>query len=124
MHTISDIVSDIRRGCAANNMVENAFSYRIIYYVNMDNTGRKHYVDTPYSGLRPALENIIRGNLSLTNSVVIAQTTVLMNGHCIRLQSRPYQFSMEGYFNHLTGKSKNGSKKRNAIYGGYVANIN
>lgn len=34
MYTVSDILEDIDRGCMAHNMVENMFSYRIIFYVN------------------------------------------------------------------------------------------
>ena len=75
MYTISNILADIDRGCMAHNMVENRFRYRIIYFVNEGNNGSKHYIDTAYDGLRKSLESIVRSNLSLTNSVVIAETT-------------------------------------------------
>lgn len=70
MFTVSDIVADIDRGIMAYNMVENMFSYRIIYFVNENGKGIKRYIDTPYNGLRKELENIIRSNLSLTNSAL------------------------------------------------------
>lgn len=81
MVTVSDIITDINRGCIANNMVEDRFRYRIIYFVNEGDNSSKYYIDTAYNGLRRSLENIIRSNLSLTNSVVIAETTVLKNGN-------------------------------------------
>ena len=34
MYTVSDILQDIDRGCLANNMIENRFLYRIIFFVN------------------------------------------------------------------------------------------
>ena len=46
MYTVSDIIMDINRGCTANNMVEDQFSYRIIFFVNEGNKGSKHYIDT------------------------------------------------------------------------------
>lgn len=112
MHTVSDVFSDIGRGCTANNMAEEKFSYRIIFFVNEGDRGTKHRVDTVYSGLKEALENIIRDNLSLTNSVVIAETTAMKEGRCVRLQSRPYAFSLEDYFRKLRGDergNRNGS---------------
>lgn len=72
MFTISNILEDVSRGCTAQNMVEDKFTYRIVFFVNEGNNGTKHYVDATYNGLRKSLENIIRSNLSLTNSVVIA----------------------------------------------------
>lgn len=106
MYTVSDVFSDIGRGCTANNMAEEKFSYRIIFFVNEGDRGTKHRVDTVYSGLKEALENIIRDNLSLTNSVVIAETTALKEGRCVRLQSRPYAFSLEDYFRKLKGDER------------------
>jgi len=61
MYTISDIISDIDRGCIANNMTENRFSYRIIFFVNENGKGTKYYIDSKYGDLRGALESIIRG---------------------------------------------------------------
>lgn len=118
MFTISDIIEDIGRGCTANNMVEDRFSYRIIFYVNDGNKGTKHYADTEYCNLRETLENIIRNHLSLTNTVVIAQTTVLMNGKSVSLQSRSYGFSLSEYFQQIYGGCKGGN--RNAVYGRYA----
>lgn len=77
MYTISDILTDINRGCLANNMIEDCFTYRIIYFVNDGNNGRKFYIDCSYRDLRKSLENIIRGKLILTNNIVIAETTVI-----------------------------------------------
>ena len=83
MYTVSDILADIDRGCMANNMIEDMFSYRIIYFVNEGNKGTKHYIDSQYADLRKSLESIVRNNLSLTNNLVIAETTVLKNGKCV-----------------------------------------
>ena len=90
MYTVSDIIADIGRGCAANNLNEDMFRYRIIFFVNDGGKGIKHYADTMYSGLRTgglreSLESIIRSSLSLTNTVVVAQTTVLKDGKCVCL---------------------------------------
>lgn len=113
MYTISDIITDINRGCMANNMVEDKFSYRIVFFVNDGNSGTKHYIDTTYGDLRKSLENIIRNYLSMTNNVVIAQITVLKNGKCVCLQSRSYSFSLDEYFKRINGECK--SVDRNSI---------
>lgn len=117
MYTISNILADIDRGCAANNMVEDCFSYRIIFFVNENRKGSKQYVDTSYSGLRKALESIIRNHLSMTNSVVIAETTVLKNGKSVCLQSRSYSFSLDGYFKQISGGCREGNWNGNIAYG-------
>lgn len=111
MYTVSDILTDINRGCMANNMVEDKFSYRIIFFVNEGNEGSKHYIDTVYNGLRKSLESIIRNHLSLTNNVVIAETTALKNGKRVCLQSRSYSFSLDGYFRQINGENKDNSTK-------------
>lgn len=118
MYTVSDIIADINRGCTAHNMVENKFRYRIIYFVNEGNNGSKYYIDTAYNGLRNALESIIRNHLSLTNSIVIAETTALKNGKCVCLQSRSYSFSLDEYFRKISGGCKNNN--RNIMYGKYA----
>lgn len=120
MYTISDILADIDRGCMANNMVENMFSYRIIFYVNEGNKGTKHYIDTKYRDLRKALENIVKNNLSLTNRLVIAETTVLMNGKCVCLLSKSYSFSLDQYFKQISGEGRSG-RTENPMYGKYAA---
>ena len=84
MYTISDILTDINRGCLANNMI-----------------------DCSYRDLRKSLENIIRGKLTLTNNIVIAETTVIKNGKCTCLQSRSYSFSLEEYFRRVKGECNN-----------------
>lgn len=117
MYTVSDIISDINRGCMANNMVEDRFSYRIVFFVNEGNNSSKYYIDTAYNGLRRALENIIRENLSLTNCVVIAKTTALKCGKCICLQKRSYSFSLDGYFRQLSGECRDSGRNGTARYG-------
>ena len=120
MFTISDIIADINRGCMINNMAENCFSYRIIYFVNEENKGSRHYIDTGYESLREALENIIRGHLSLTNSVVVVQTTVLKDSKCVCLQSRSFAFSLEEYFERISGECKSDSRRGNIMHNRYA----
>lgn len=117
MYTVSDIIADINRGCTANNMVEDRFSYRIMFFVNGGNSSSRHYIDTSYNGLRKALESIIRENLSLTNCVVIAETTALKHGKCVILQKRAYSFSLDGYFKQISGECRNSGRNGNARYG-------
>lgn len=120
MYTVSDILADIDRGCMANNMIEEMFSYRIIFYVNEGNRGTKHYIDSRYADLRKSLESIVRNNLSLTNNLVIAETTVLKNGKCVCLQSKSYSFSLDSYFKQISGEYK-GNRNGNTPYGRYAA---
>lgn len=120
MFTISDIITDINRGCAVNNMVEDCFSYRIVYFVDEGNKSSKHYIDTAYDGLRSSLENIIREHLSLTNRVVVAQTTVLKNGKCVCLQSRSFAFSLEEYFERINGECGADSRRGNIMHNRYA----
>ena len=122
MFTISDIIMDINRGCTANNMVEDKFSYRIIFFVNEGSQGSKHYIDTVYGDLRKTLEDIIKDHLSLTNSVVIAETTVRKDGKSVCLQSRSYAFSLEEYFKQINGKCRDNSKHGNIMYNRYAVN--
>lgn len=117
MYTVSDIISDINRGCMANNMVEDMFRYRIVFFVNEGNNSAKYYLDTAYNGLRKALESIIRENLSLTNCVVIAETTALKHGKCVFLQKRSYSFSLDGYFRQLSGECREGGRNGADRYG-------
>lgn len=120
MYTVTDILKDIQRGILANNMMEDCFSYRLIYFINEKNKSTKHYVDTSYSGLRRSLESIIRGNLTLTNTLVIAQITVRKNGKCVYLLSRPYRFCLNEYFDRVTERHEDGNKKRSTIYGNVI----
>ena len=117
MYTISDIIMDIKRGCATHNMVEDTFSYRIVFFVNEGNKGTKHYADTEYGNLRETLESIIRNNLSLTNSVVIAAVTVRKDGQSVCLQSRSYAFSLEEFFKRINGECKD---NRHGSYNRYA----
>jgi len=116
MYTVTDIVNDVNRSCMINNMVEDKFSYRFVYFVNDGNKGAKYYADCEYGNLRKALENIIRKNLSLTNSIVIAEATVLKDGKCIRLLSRSYLFSLDEYFKRINGE-RSDNRYRHAVYG-------
>ena len=113
MYTVSNIVEDIQRGILAHNMVETCFAYRIVYFVNENGKGKKVCVDTPYDGLRTALENIIRGNLTTTNSIVISQTTAIKDGKCVYLQSRAYGFSLDEYFQQIAGRKEKEYKNIN-----------
>lgn len=122
MFTISNILEDISRGCTANNMVEDKFSYRIIFFVNEGNQGSKHYIDTVYGDLRKTLEDIIKNHLSLTNRVVIANTTVRKDGKSVCLQSRSYGFSLEEYFKQIGGECRDSSSRGNAMYNRYAVN--
>lgn len=120
MYTISDVLQDINRGCLANNMIEDRFSYRIIFFVNESGKGTKHYIDSKYGDLRKSLESIIREHLSVTNNVVIAETTALKGGKCVSLLSRSYVFSLEEYFHQINGRCKSDSENRNITYGRYA----
>lgn len=106
MNTISDILHDVARHCLANNMIETCFSYRLVYFVNSENGNVKHYVDTSYDGLRTALENIIRGNLTTTNSIVVSAVTTRRNRENVSLLSRSYKFSLNRYFQWLNGEKE------------------
>ena len=118
MNTISDILMDINRGCLANNMIEDCFTYRIVYFVNEGNNGKKYYLDSSYKDLRKSLESIIRGNLTLTNNVVIAETTVLKRGKCTCLQSRSYLFNLEEYFKRIKGECNSNRNNQYCRYAG------
>lgn len=120
MYTVSDILEDVDRGCAAHNMIETCFSYRIVYYINENGAGRKCYVDTTYENLRQSLKNIIRGNLSTTNSIVISVITVWKNGESVSLLNRAYGFSLDGYFRQINGEDRNGNNNGYGRYGRYT----
>lgn len=121
MVTISDIIADIDRGCVINNMVETEFSYRIVYFINTRNGSEKHYIDTLYDGLRAALENIIRGNLTTTNNIVIATVTTRKSGETVSLLSRSYSFSLSEYFRQINGDCGGSGRRGNIIYRRYAA---
>lgn len=106
MFTVTNILVDVDCGILANNMVETCFSYRIVYFVNENGNGRKCYVDSPYKNLRQTLENIIRGNLSTTNSIVISAVTTRKNGETVSLLSRAYGFGLSGYFQQICGEKE------------------
>jgi len=124
MVTLTDILKEIDRGCMAHNMVEDKFSYRIVYFVNDGNRGKKFRVDTEYDGLRQSLENMIRKNLSLSNTIVLAAVTVRKDGKTVHLLSRSCKFDLREYFRWITGEKQKytGSNRYgNAIYGRQVA---
>lgn len=116
MHTISDIITDVNRHCMIYNMVEESFLYRVVFFVNDKYGSGKHYIDTRYDGLRTALESIVRGNLTTTNTIMIAGVTVLKDGKCVSLLGREYKFSLQEYFHQIAGKCKKGNKKKNMTY--------
>lgn len=98
MFTITNILEDIQRGITANNMVENYFLYRIIYFINENDKGRKCHIDTSYENLRQSLKAIIKKNLTTTNTIAISDVTVRKNGENVSLLNRSYPFSLDGYF--------------------------
>lgn len=120
MYTISYIIADINRGCLANNMIEDRFSYRIVFFVNENGRGTKHYIDSKYGDLRKSLESIIRGYLSITNNIVVAETTVLKNGKCVSLLSRSYVFSLDEYFKRINGEYKDNRQNQSIMFNRYA----
>lgn len=120
MYTISDIMADVDRHCTINNLNEDSFSYRIIYYIKEGNTGKRCCVDAAYKDLQKAMESIIRKNLSMENSVSISGVTVRNKGKCVCLLGRAYKFSLEEYFCQIYGKGR----KRKAVHGRYTVNAN
>ena len=115
MNTVSDILMDISRGCLANNMIEDCFTYRVVYFVNEGNDGKKFCIDSSYRELRKILEDIVRKNLSTTNNIVIAQTTTVKNGKCVYLQNRSYFFSLDEYFKRVKGDMGSNTYSRCAM---------
>lgn len=113
MFTISDIIADIDRSCAINNMNEDKFKYRIVFFANDRNRSSKNYIDTTYSGLRKTLENIIKNNLTLTNCVVVTQTTVWKSGKCVCLLNRSYGFCLNDYFKQINGEYRESRSRYN-----------
>lgn len=96
-----------------HNMNEDCFSYRIVYFVNENGKGRKCYVDTSYENLRRSLENIIRGNLTTTNNIVLSAVTARKSGENVSLISRSYPFSFGEYFEQIIGKREKEYKTAN-----------
>ena len=106
MFTISDIMADIERHCAIYNMVENAFAYRVAYYVNEGNRSKKYYMDSSFEELRQTLEKIVRSRLTLRNNIVISKVTVKKNGACVSLLGRSYKFCLDEYFRQIYDEGK------------------
>ena len=113
MHTLSDILLDVENGCTANNMNGTCFSYRIVCFVNENGAGRKFLAGTDYEGLRRTLEGIIRENLTMTNSVVIAAVTTVRDGKYVSLLSRSYGFSLDEFFRGICEKREKGTVNSN-----------
>lgn len=123
MFTVTDILRDIQRGCALYNMVEDKFSYRLVYFINERNgKSTKHYHDSTYNGLRKALENIIRGNLTTTNTIVLADVTTRKSGKTVSLLSRSYGYCLDEYFRQVNGEYQNRNNYENIIYRKRCAN--
>ena len=76
------------------------------------NKRTRKYVDTSYANLRNTLENIIRNNLSLTNTVMVENVTVRKNGKSVYLLNRKYSFNLEEYFQQVLG---NGQKRNERV---------
>jgi hypothetical protein len=53
----------------------------------------------------------VKENLSLTNSVVIAAVTVWKDGKSVSLQSRSYGFSLDEYFQRISGKCRDNGRR-------------
>lgn len=113
MITISDILLNVERGCLVHNMAENEFSYRIMFCVHNGNKRTRKYVDTSYANLRNTLENIIRGNLTITNTVMVENVTVRKDGKSVCLLNRSYSFCLDGYFEQIIGKREKEYKTAN-----------
>ncbi len=116
MFTISSILQDINRHCAIYNMLEDKFTYRLVYFINAQNGNEKHCIEARFDGLKAALEGIVRGNLTTKNNVVIAAITARKDGEIVSLLSRSYPFSLNEYFQWITGKRKNRNNTYNNRY--------
>ena len=64
------------------------------------------------------MESIIRENLTVTNNVVIADTTVLKRGKCTCLQSKAYSFCLEEYFRRIKGECNSSKSNQYCRYAG------
>ena len=120
MYTVSSILNDLDRGIMAHNMIENYFSYRVVYFINFENRSEKHYIDTRYDGLRETLENIIRRNLTTINTVVISAVTVRKNGESVSLLNRAYGFNLSEYFRQICEESMERNRSGKISYNRYA----
>lgn len=120
MYTVSSILNDVDRGIVAHNMIENYFSYRVVYFINFENRSEKHYIDTRYDGLRETLENIICRNLTTTNTVVISAVTVRKNGESVSLLNRAYGFNLSEYFRQICEESMERNRSGKISYNRYA----
>ena len=82
-----------------------------MFCVHNGNKRTRKYVDTSYANLRNTLENIIRNNLSLTNTVMVENVTVRKNGKSVYLLNRKYSFNLEEYFQRVLGNGQNRNKR-------------
>lgn len=120
MYTVSSILNDLDRGIMAHNMIENYFSYRVVYFINFENRSEKYYIDTRYDGLRETLENIIRRNLTTINTVVISAVTVRKNGESVSLLNRAYGFNLSEYFRQICEESMERNRSGKISYNRYA----
>lgn len=120
MYTVSSILNDLDRGIMAHNMIENYFSYRVVYFINFENRSEKCYIDTRYDGLRETLENIIRRNLTTINTVVISAVTVRKNGESVSLLNRAYGFNLSEYFRQICEESMERNRSGKISYNRYA----
>lgn len=120
MYTVSSILNDVDRGIMAHNMIENYFSYRVVYFINFENRSEKYCIDTRYDGLRETLENIIRRNLTTINTVVISAVTVRKNGESVSLLNRAYGFNLSEYFRQICEESMERNRSGKISYNRYA----
>ena len=120
MYTVSSILNDLDRGIMAHNMIENYFSYRVVYFINFENRSEKYYIDTRYDRLRETLENIIRRNLTTINTVVISAVTVRKNGESVSLLNRANGFNLSEYFRQICEESMERNRSGKISYNRYA----
>ena len=120
MYTVSSILNDVDRGIVAHNMIENYFSYRVVYFINFENRSEKYYIDTRYDGLRETLENIIRRNLTTINTVVISAVTGRKNGESVSLLNMAYGFNLSEYFRQICEESMERNRSGKISYNRYA----
>lgn len=113
MFTLTDILQDLNRGCMVHNLNEDKFTYRIVYFVNGECNRRKYYKDTTYRNLRYSLEHIVKENLGVENTVVLAAITTRKDGKTVQLLNRTYKFDLKEYFCWIIGEKRKKYKNCN-----------
>ena len=112
MLTIKEIISDVERGCLANNIVEEKFLYHISYCIKRGEVRKKQYCTADFRGMQQAIAEIIKKNLTLENDIVITDISTNKGAEKIRLLRRSYPFSLEKYFEIIEGRANNGKINR------------